>query len=75
MLSILSVVIKFQILQVRNYCSYLTKIVEISGLKYPTHYTPQGDGDVFYIVLHKNVRLTDVIVSDTHGTERSPTTY
>jgi hypothetical protein len=27
--------------------------------RYPTHYTPSGNGDVLDIVLHRNVRITD----------------
>jgi hypothetical protein len=37
---------------------------EISASQYPTHYSPTVDGDVLDIVVHKNVRLSEVIVSD-----------
>jgi hypothetical protein len=37
---------------------------EISAPQYPTHYSPMGNGDVLDIVVHKNIRLSDVIVSD-----------
>jgi hypothetical protein len=37
---------------------------EISGPQYPTHNTPMGKGEVLDIVVHKNIRLSDVIVSD-----------
>jgi hypothetical protein len=37
---------------------------EISAPQYPTHYSPMRNGDVLDIVVHKNIRLTDVIVSD-----------
>jgi hypothetical protein len=37
---------------------------EISAPKYPTHYSPMGNLDVLDIVVHKNIRLSDAIVSD-----------
>jgi hypothetical protein len=36
----------------------------ISAPQYPTHYSPMGNEDVLDIVVHKNIRLSDVIVSD-----------
>jgi len=36
----------------------------ISMPQCPTHYSPQGNGDVLDIVVHRNVRLSDVRVSD-----------
>jgi hypothetical protein len=37
---------------------------EISAPQCPTRYSPAGNGDVLDIVVHKNVRLSEVIVSD-----------
>jgi hypothetical protein len=37
---------------------------EISAPKCPNHYSPARNGDVFDIIVHKNVRLSEVIVSD-----------
>jgi hypothetical protein len=37
---------------------------EISASKCPTHYSPAGNGDLLDIVVHQNVRMSDVIVSD-----------
>jgi hypothetical protein len=37
---------------------------EISTPQCPTHYSPAGKGDVLDIVVHQNIRLSDVTVSD-----------
>jgi hypothetical protein len=37
---------------------------EISALQCRTHYSPAGNGDVLDIVVHKNVRLSEISVSD-----------
>jgi hypothetical protein len=37
---------------------------QISTPQYPTHYSPAGNGDVLDIVVHQNIRVSDVIVSD-----------
>jgi hypothetical protein len=37
---------------------------EISASQCPTHYSPVGNGDALDIVVHKNIRLSNVIVSD-----------
>jgi hypothetical protein len=37
---------------------------EISASQSPTHYSPMGNEDVLDIVVHKNIRLSNVIVSD-----------
>jgi hypothetical protein len=37
---------------------------EISAPQCPTHYSPSGNGDVLDIVVHHNVRVSDVIVSE-----------
>jgi hypothetical protein len=36
---------------------------EISAPQYPTHSSPAGNGDVLDIVVHRNIRLSNVIVS------------
>jgi hypothetical protein len=38
--------------------------VEISAPQCPTHYSPAVNGNVLDIVIHKNTRLSNVIVSD-----------
>jgi hypothetical protein len=37
---------------------------EISALHCVGHYSRAGDGDVLHMVMHKNIRLSEVIVSD-----------
>jgi hypothetical protein len=37
---------------------------EISAPQYPTHYSPAENGDLLDIVVHQNIRLSHVIVSD-----------
>jgi hypothetical protein len=37
---------------------------EMSAPLNPTHYSPAGNGDVLDIVVHQNIRLAHVIVSD-----------
>jgi hypothetical protein len=37
---------------------------EISALQCPTHYSPAGNGYMLDIVVHQNIRVSDVIVSD-----------
>jgi hypothetical protein len=43
---------------------------EISAPQCPTDYLPAENGDIFDTVLHKNIRLSEVTVSD-----RSPTNH
>jgi hypothetical protein len=38
--------------------------LEISALQCPTNYSLEGSGDVLDIEVHKNIRLSNVIVSD-----------
>jgi hypothetical protein len=38
--------------------------LKMSAPQYPTHYFPVGNGDVLDIVVHKNIRLSNIIVSD-----------
>jgi hypothetical protein len=45
---------------------------EISAPQCPTHYSPAGNGDVLDIVVHQNVRLSDVIVSDVLDSDHLP---
>jgi hypothetical protein len=45
---------------------------EISAPQLPTHFVSDGRGDVLDIVVHKNVRLSDVKSAGHHGF-RSPT--
>jgi hypothetical protein len=44
---------------------------EISTPQCPTHFSPKGNGDVLAIV-HKNVRLTEVIVPDILDSDHLP---
>jgi hypothetical protein len=37
---------------------------EISAPQCPTPYSPAGNGDVLDIVVHQNIRLSEVIISD-----------
>jgi endonuclease/exonuclease/phosphatase family metal-dependent hydrolase len=45
---------------------------EISAPQYPTHYSPTGNGDVIHIVVHQNIRVPDVIVSDILDSDHLP---
>jgi hypothetical protein len=45
---------------------------EISAPQCPTHYSPMGNGDILDIVVHKNIRLSDVIVSDILDSDHLP---
>jgi hypothetical protein len=45
---------------------------EISAPQCPTHYFPVGNGDVLDIVVHKNIRLSNVIVSDILDSDHLP---
>jgi hypothetical protein len=46
--------------------------LEISAPQCPTHYSPAGNGDVLDIVVHKNIRVSDVIASDILGSYQRP---
>jgi hypothetical protein len=37
---------------------------EISAPQCPTNYSPAGNGDVLDIMVHQNIRVSDIIVSD-----------
>jgi endonuclease/exonuclease/phosphatase family metal-dependent hydrolase len=45
---------------------------EISAPQCPTHYSNAGNGDVLDIVVHQNIRLSDVIVSHTLDSDHLP---
>jgi hypothetical protein len=45
---------------------------EISVSPCPTHYSPVGNGDVLDIVVHKNIRLSNVVVSDILESDHLP---
>jgi endonuclease/exonuclease/phosphatase family metal-dependent hydrolase len=45
---------------------------QISAPRYPTHYTPSGNGDVLDIVVHRNVRICDVNVSEILDSDHLP---
>jgi endonuclease/exonuclease/phosphatase family metal-dependent hydrolase len=45
---------------------------EISAPQCPTHYSPSGNGDVLDIVVHQNIRVSDVIVSDILDSDHLP---
>jgi hypothetical protein len=45
---------------------------EISAPQCPTHYSHEGNGDVLNIVVHKNIRLSDVSVSDILDSDHLP---
>jgi hypothetical protein len=45
---------------------------EISAPQYPIHYTPVGNGDVLNIVVHKNIRISNVTVSDILDSDHLP---
>jgi hypothetical protein len=47
---------------------------EISAPQCPSHYSPAGNGDVLDIVVHQNVRLSEVIVSDVLDSDHFPHT-
>jgi hypothetical protein len=45
----------------------------MSAPQCPTHYTPVGNGDVPDIVVHKNIGISNVIVSDILAADHLPT--
>jgi hypothetical protein len=48
---------------------------EISAPQCPTHYSPVGNGDVLSIFVHKDVRLSEVIVSDILDSDHLPSVF
>jgi hypothetical protein len=51
---------------------FVSSNFEISAPPYSTRHTPDGKGDVLHIVVHENVRLSEVIVTDFLGSDRLP---
>jgi hypothetical protein len=49
-----------------------TNDFKISAPQCPTQYSPVGNGDVLDIVVHKNIRLSNVIVSDILLSDHQP---
>jgi hypothetical protein len=45
---------------------------EILAAQYPTHYSPARNGDVLDIVVHRNIRVSDAIVSDILHSDQFP---
>jgi hypothetical protein len=45
---------------------------EISAPQCPTHYSPAGNGDVLDIVVHQNIRMSDVTVFDILDSDHLP---
>jgi hypothetical protein len=41
----------------------------------PTHNSPSGNGDVLNIVVHQNIRVSDVIVSDILDSDYLPIVF
>jgi hypothetical protein len=48
---------------------------EISAPQCPTHYSPVGNGDVLNIVVHQNIRVSNVIVSDILDSDHIPIAF
>jgi hypothetical protein len=48
---------------------------EISAPQCPTHYSSAGNGDVLDIVVHQNIRVSDVIVSDILDSDHLPIVF
>jgi hypothetical protein len=48
---------------------------EISAPENPTHYCPAGNGDVLDIVVHQNIRLSHVILSDILDSDHLPIVF
>jgi hypothetical protein len=48
---------------------------EISAPQCCTHYSPVGNGDVLDIVVHQNIRVSDVIVSDILDSDHLPIVF
>jgi hypothetical protein len=52
-----------------------TSQFEISAPQCPTHYSHVGNGDVLDIVVHQNIRVSDVIVSDIFDSAHLPIVF
>jgi hypothetical protein len=51
------------------------KQFEISAPQCPTHYSPNENGDVLDIVVHQNIRVPNVIVSDIFDSDHLPVIF
>jgi hypothetical protein len=45
---------------------------QISAPRHPTHYTPSGNGDVLDVVLHRNVRISDINILEILDSDHLP---
>jgi hypothetical protein len=66
---------QFQTPQARNCWICLTLVTEISAPQCCTHYSPAGNCDVLDIVVHQNVHLSEVIVSDVLDLDHLPIVF
>jgi hypothetical protein len=48
---------------------------QISAPQCPTQYSPSGIGDLLDIVIHQNIRVSDVIVSDILDSDHLPIVF
>jgi hypothetical protein len=48
---------------------------KISVPRCPSHYCPAGNGDVFDTVVHQNIRLSGVVVSDILDSDHLPVVF
>jgi hypothetical protein len=48
---------------------------EISVPQWPTHYSPAGNGDVLDIVVYKNIRISNDIISDILDSDHLPMVF
>jgi hypothetical protein len=48
---------------------------EISPPQCPTHYSPAGNGDVLDVVVHQNIRVSNVIISDILYSDHFPIVF
>jgi hypothetical protein len=48
---------------------------EISAPQCPSHYSSAGYGDVLDILVHKNIRVSDVIISDILDSDHLPIVF
>jgi hypothetical protein len=62
-------------LEWRSFQPFRRETTEFTAPKCPTHYSPSGNGDGLDIVVHKNVRLSEVIVSDILNSDHLPIVF
>jgi hypothetical protein len=48
---------------------------KISAPQYPTHYSLAGNGDVLDIVVHQNIKFSDITVSDILDSDHLPIVF